>query len=177
MLQAVRIILEDAPAITSALHEIGIEPFHIPHTLDNAPVLFRKLSQPQHQTESLALLLNKACLHTDGIEITVSLASLLPDATGVKEAVISRHIPMQMKRRGIEMRLVIENGSSRVDKTLIKAIARAHAWHAEWMAGDSITAIAKREDCPKTYVRSVMKLVFLAPDIVEAKLITYSVFS
>jgi site-specific DNA recombinase len=80
---------------------------------------------------------------------------------------IGGDIPMQMKRRGIEMRLVIENGPSRIDQTLIKAIARAHAWHAEWMAGESITAIAERENCPKTYVRSVMKLVFLAPDIIE----------
>lgn len=168
VLQAVRTILEDAPAIASALQEIGIEPFYIPHALDNAAVLVKKLSQPQHQAELLALLHN-ASLRADGIETTVSLMSLLSEAAGtMKSAVISRHVPMQMKRRGIEMRLVIENGPSRVDHTLIKAIARAHAWHAEWMAGESITAIAKRENCPKTYVRSVMKLVFLAPDIIEA---------
>lgn len=168
VLQAVRTILEDASAITSALQEIGIEPFYIPHVLDNASVLVRKLSQPQHQAESLGVLLNKASLQADGIETTISLASLIPEAASVEAATISRHIPMRMKRRGIEMRLAIENGPSRVDQTLIKALARAHAWHAQWMAGESITAIASRENCPKTYVRSVMKLVFLAPDIIEA---------
>lgn len=167
VLQAIRTILEDSPAIASALQEAGIEPFYIPLVLDNAAVLARKLSQPQHYTESLALL-HKASLRADGIETTVSLTSLIPDAAGVEVAAISRHIPIQMKRRGIEKRLVIENGPSRVEHTLTKALARAHAWHAEWMAGESITAIAKREYCPKTYVRSVMKLVFLAPDIIEA---------
>jgi DNA invertase Pin-like site-specific DNA recombinase len=174
VLQAVRTILEDAPTITSTLQEIGIEPFYIPQALDNAAVMAKKLSQPQYQAELLLSLLNKANLRTDGIETTVSLTSLLPEAAGTaKSAVISRHIPMQMKRRGIEMRLIIENGPSRVDQALIKALARAHAWHAEWMAGESITAIANRESCPKTYVRSVMKLVFLAPDITEAIIAGY----
>jgi site-specific DNA recombinase len=168
VLKVVRSVLEDSPAITSVLQDVGVEPFYISRALDNATALAKKLSQPQYQAELLPLLLRKANVGADGIEATVSLTSLIPEAAGVEAATISQHIPMQMKRRGIEMRLVIENGSPRVDQTLIKALARAHAWHAEWMAGEAITTIAKRENCPKTYVRSVMKLVFLAPDITEA---------
>jgi hypothetical protein len=38
--------------------------------------------------------------------------------------------PVEMKRRGIEMRMVLEGDckTTRFDRPLIKAIARAHRW-------------------------------------------------
>jgi hypothetical protein len=74
-----------------------------------------------------------------------------------------------MKRRGIEMRLVIDAEPPKVDNTLIKVIARAHAWVDDLISGraKTIAAIASRKGYGKSYVRYVMKLAFLAPHIVE----------
>ena len=68
------------------------------------------------------------------------------------------------------MRMVIGNGTSKIDPTLIKAIVRAHAWYDDLISGRerSIAAIAVRENSNKSYISSVMKLTFLAPDIIEA---------
>ena len=61
---------------------------------------------------------------------------------------------MQIKRRGVELRLVF-NGDRRkaqkADPALLKAIARAHRWFDQLVAGRvaSMAEIGKRESVPK----------------------------
>lgn len=77
---------------------------------------------------------------------------------------------MRMKRRGSEMRLVIGNiNSAKPDPTLIKTIARAHAWWQEIVSGQVSTylEIAERERIDRSYVAKVIPLAFLAPELVE----------
>lgn len=59
---------------------------------------------------------------------------------------------------------------SRVDPALVKALARSHAWFHDLAAGRamSIEGIAAREGLTEGYVRRLIRLAFLAPDIVEA---------
>jgi len=73
---------------------------------------------------------------------------------------------------GAEKRLVIEADggvSAKVDQVLLKAVARAHWWFAELVTGRaaSMVAIAKREGVGKQYVSRLMRLAFLAPELVE----------
>jgi hypothetical protein len=80
---------------------------------------------------------------------------------------------MQIKRRGVELRLVF-NGDRRkaqkADPALLKAIARAHRWFDQLVAGRvaSMAEIGKRESVPKNFVSWLIRLAFLAPEIVEA---------
>lgn len=102
-------------------------------------------------------------LHTSGIRLTLSSAN--PPIS------IIRDIPMQMKRRGIEMRMIVGNTKpARIDPTLIKTIAKAHRWLNELLSGKALTlaAIAKREGIDKSYAYRVFDFAFLDPDIVEA---------
>jgi hypothetical protein len=76
-----------------------------------------------------------------------------------------------MKRRGIEMRLIINGtGPVRVDQTLLKTIVPAHKWFNDLSAGriKNMTEIALRECVDKSYVSRVVNLDFLAPDIIES---------
>jgi hypothetical protein len=80
---------------------------------------------------------------------------------------------MQMKRRGVEMRLIIDGDATlaaRVDLPLLNATARAYRWSNDLLAGRarSIGEIAKREHLTGRHLRRVMRLAFLAPRIVEA---------
>jgi hypothetical protein len=80
---------------------------------------------------------------------------------------------MRMKRRGVEMRLIIDGDAgpaARVDLPLLKATARAHRWSNDLLEGRarSIGEIARREHLTARHVRRVMRLAFLAPRIVEA---------
>jgi site-specific DNA recombinase len=79
---------------------------------------------------------------------------------------------MQMKRRGVEPRLVIEGHDRRVrpDPALLKAVARAHRWFHDLASGGraaSLADIAVRAGVTGRYVRRLLRLAFLAPSIVE----------
>ncbi len=73
------------------------------------------------------------------------------------------------------MRLVIPPGHAgdlqpRPNATLIKALIRAYKWKKRLFSGGapSTSAIAKEEGVTERYVGRIMRLAFLAPDIVEA---------
>ena len=78
---------------------------------------------------------------------------------------------MQLKRRGVEMRLVIggDDNPARTDATLIASIARAHQWFQQLALGQAsnIAEIATREKVDRSYAARILNLAFLAPDIVE----------
>jgi hypothetical protein len=59
--------------------------------------------------------------------------------------------------------------SPRTDAVLQKLIARAHSWFHDLVSGrvNSMDEIGKRERVDKRYVSRVIRLAFLAPEIVE----------
>jgi site-specific DNA recombinase len=78
-------------------------------------------------------------------------------------------------RRGAETKLVLpglaqQNHSSRCDPALIKAIARGRAWFEELAAGSarSLQELAKRDGISRRYIRRLVGLAFLSPQLVEA---------
>jgi hypothetical protein len=80
---------------------------------------------------------------------------------------------MQMKRRGIETRIVISGGNEpprAVDPALLKAVSRAREWFDELASGRvrSRAQIARREGVTRRYVERLARLAFVAPAIVEA---------
>ena len=85
---------------------------------------------------------------------------------------VARLVPMQMRRRGIEMRFVI-NGNSQVsprtDPALLKLIARAHCWFEDLVSARSASTveIGKREKVGNRCVSRIIRLAFLTPEIVE----------
>jgi hypothetical protein len=85
-----------------------------------------------------------------------------------------RTIPIQLRRRGVESRLVIPGtGTTRPgkpDPALVKLIGRALRWWDLMSTGQARTAgeIATREGIRECYVQRVLHLAMLAPDIVEA---------
>ena len=86
---------------------------------------------------------------------------------------ITIDVPLQLRRRGVEMKLVLGTGQddpAMLDPTLVKAIARGHAWFGEITAEtpSSISDIAKREGVTIRYVSQHLEFAFLAPTIVDA---------
>ena len=79
---------------------------------------------------------------------------------------------MQMKRRGVEMRIVLEGDSTPnpVDLPLLKAVARARRWADDLVSGKvrSVSDLARREGIDGRSVRRLIPLGFLSPRIVEA---------
>jgi len=79
---------------------------------------------------------------------------------------------MQIKRRGVEMRMVLpgETGAVRFDRALLKAVGRARRWRHQIESGQrpSIAGIARNERIAPRYIRDLMPLAFLSPKIVQA---------
>jgi site-specific DNA recombinase len=78
-------------------------------------------------------------------------------------------------RRGAETKLVLpglaqQNHSSRCDPALIRAIARGRAWFEELATGRarSLQVLARREGISRRYIRRLVALAFLSPELVEA---------
>jgi site-specific DNA recombinase len=78
-------------------------------------------------------------------------------------------------RRGIETRLVLpglaqQDRSSRWDPALVKAIARGRAWFEELVSGRarSLQELARRDGISRRYIRRLVGLAFLSPQLVEA---------
>src|SRR5438270_5650063 len=78
-------------------------------------------------------------------------------------------------RRGAETKLVLpglapQKHSSRCDPALIKAIARGRAWFEELATGRarSLQELAKRDGISRRYIRRLIGLAFLSPELIEA---------
>jgi len=87
-------------------------------------------------------------------------------------------VTVHLKRRGMEAKLIVDRDGVRPitspDPALIKAVAKAHTWNQKLIAGEarSVRALARDASVTNRYVRKLLPLAFLAPDIIEA--VTYS---
>jgi site-specific DNA recombinase len=115
-------------------------------------------------------------LKCDGMGVSIKLPIAVAETSRaqlLEEVPIARSFPMQLKRRGVELRLIVgdhNRSAATVDLPLLKAVARAHRWFDEISTGgaNSLAEIAAREGLAVRYVGRVIRLAFLAPDIVES---------
>jgi site-specific DNA recombinase len=120
-------------------------------------------------------LIDRVELRGDGVALTVKIA--IPcSLAGVRTSRIlplTRFVPLRMKRRGVENRIIVASGDDlprNVDPALLKAIARARAWFEELSSGRvrSLADIARRENITRRYVERLSRLAFTAPSMVTA---------
>ena len=153
-------LFADRAALTQLVRDAGIDAERIPELLGALA----------HWTGAPLELVKLVELGSPEIAICVDLSRV-----GVEGATIRHLISAQIKRRGVEMRLVLDsvqkghNGPS-PDPSLIKAVVRAHRWLDDIMKGraQSLRDIAKTEGVTDRYVGHLLPLAFLAPDIVAA---------
>ena len=76
-------------------------------------------------------------------------------------------VPLQFKRK--KGKLLVDGRESAHDVRIVEAVARAMHWHALLDTGafKSVVEIAKAEDLMPTTVGRLLRLVRLAPDIIE----------
>jgi len=169
-------LLSDHGAIAQALEESGIDGHRLRPVLESAKEWVERLLPSGNEAASaLAQLTERVELRGDGIQVALKLpisGGEQDDGTTTRHRSLSRFVPMQMKRRGVEMRFVLEGDSttSRVDLPLLKAVARARRWSQELISGrvQSVGELAKREGIDRRSVRRLLRLGFLSPRIVEA---------
>jgi DNA invertase Pin-like site-specific DNA recombinase len=75
--------------------------------------------------------------------------------------------PFQLRKRGVETKLILGDAPGGLDETLIRNVAKAHLWFAQIKAGKTLSEIAKAEGTTKGRIYQLIDLAFLAPDIIR----------
>ncbi len=172
---AVGRILNDRAGLLDALQKSGIESPDARAALELGAVLSQRLAKEADAGACLVELVDRVVLRDDGVSVT--LAIQVPCSRGGARTIsllkLSSFLPLKMRRRGVETRIVIapgEDPARKIDAALLKAVARAGAWFDELASGRvrSFGEIAQREGVTRRYVERLSRLAFAAPAIVEA---------
>ncbi|HEY0915021.1 MAG TPA: recombinase family protein [Solimonas sp.] len=151
---AVQEILKDRSALAGAALSAGVPEGDLP----------KVLGRDWLATAAWPELVQRVDLTTAYLKVTLNL----PYGPNLR---LDRTFPLQMKRRGVELRLVISGAEPgvQIDPSLLKAIGRAMRWWDLLTTGqvESAVQIAKMEGFTPRYVQRLLPLALLAPDIVE----------
>jgi site-specific DNA recombinase len=169
---AARSILDDKAAILEALQVAGMGEVDINPIFTLTAEWRERLLTERERSVALVELVEKAVLTDEGIRLGLKLSVPSAGPGSASLFPLFRFVPLKVKRRGVEMRLIINGGDEprKPDPALLKAFARARGWFDELACGrvHSLVEIARRERLAKRYVTRLTKLAFLSPAFVEA---------
>jgi len=166
-------ILDDRAAIALA-SEASSKDEQLTAILKSAKSWAEGLRSTTESPSALAELTERVELGREGVKLTLRLPySTLGTANQASDRLtLTRFVPMVMKRRGVEQRIVLKGASapSEVYQPLLKSVGRSRKWVHELMAGrvQSVGELARREKLDRRSVRRLLGLGFLSPRIVEA---------
>ncbi len=170
-----RQILSDRGALASTLKACGFIAAELKQADDAIDTKVKSFEQVE-TSGATSTLIERVELERDSMQITLNLRALLPADRfpgGGANLRMTRLVSLQMRRRGVETRLVLPGeavAASRTDPALLRALARGYQWFGELAAGTAVSTrqIAVREGVSDSYVRHLVPLALLAPSIVES---------
>ena len=172
---AARSILDDKAAILEALQIAGMGDTDVNQVFRLVAEWREHLLAERERAMALVELVEKAALTDEGIRLGLNLPVACggPGGASLRKVLqLFRFVPLKVKRRGVEMRLIINGGDEprKPDPALLKAFARARLWFEELASGRvrSLVEIARREGLAKRYLTRLTKLAFVSPVYVEA---------
>ena len=83
------------------------------------------------------------------------------------QAPLTIKAPFQIRKRGVETKLIFADVPSQRDETLIKNIAKTHLWFEQIKSGKTFSQIAASDQTSKRRIQQMIDLAFLAPDIIR----------
>jgi site-specific DNA recombinase len=136
---------------------------------------------PEERAKIVRGLVEKVIVDDSTLMIKVRCDGLLGGGVSLSASDTASDTSIELKaavafrQRGVETKLVLpdlaqKNHGSRCDPALIKAIVRGRAWFEELATGRarSLQELAKRDGITRRYIRRLLNLAFLSPQLVEA---------
>jgi hypothetical protein len=186
-------LLADGSELLNALRVAGVLPAQGPEQrriLTAAHALARRWQQQGHAQQREILLMLEARIAVERHEIAIRLGARrllalfaggsLPrvDTNGASDvspiALITLVEPVALRRAGREMALLVGStiAADRSDPSLVRLIAKAWALREALVRSKapSLTAFAAEQGISQSYVTRLVRLAWLAPDIVAAVL-------
>lgn len=120
----------------------------------------------------------RVAVHPDRLELSLipeKLADLLKISVSANTPTTITHpAAVRLSRTGRAVRLVQDNGlpaSNNTNPYLVRLLLKARYWWSELAKGEcDITTLSRREKVTAPYMGRVVKLAFLAPELVQAVL-------
>ena len=127
---AARHILSDRAGLLEALEKSGIDSPDLRATLESASNFSRRLQNEADAAAVLVEVVSKVEMRDDGITVTLRIEVQCSHGSlrTSSNLDLSRFVPLRMKRRGVETRIIIAAGDDlprKVDPALLKAVARS----------------------------------------------------
>ncbi len=88
---------------------------------------------------------------------------LQPEA--IDPAAVTIDAPFALRRRGVEGKIIVGDREPQSDRTLLRALAKAHDWVADLRKGKALGDIAASIGHSESYIRTRAQLAYLAPAI------------
>ncbi|HEY2539065.1 MAG TPA: hypothetical protein VGI28_06140, partial [Stellaceae bacterium] len=166
-------MLTERSVIATALEKAGLPLAEIPAALAQAERLRQSLLTDPGRGDLLKTIIDRVELSPNGLRMTLSLVPASAPPIQQQDCLLTREFPLHIKRRGVEMRFVIDGPDPRAtnpDPVLLKEIKRARRCFDALVTGRiaSVADLASREGISDRYVSSLLPLAFLAPEIIEA---------
>lgn len=156
--RGIRQLLSEPARLAHAAIESGIPESDVP----------RLIEQSSRSTAKPTALLERAQLHTSHVAIWLEPSRIADGAVGC----IRHEVPMEIRRRGVETRLVLSGeganaAPSSIDPALAKVVARARAWFLCLAEGrvSSLEELGRREGLSDRYLGAIMPLAFVSPKL------------
>lgn len=106
------------------------------------------------------------------IKISITAESLgeflAVDPSHINEDLLVLTSPFQLRKRGVETKLIIGTETPAIDATLLRNIGRAHRYFDLLRSGKTFGEIASIEGVSKRRIQQVIELAFLAPDVIRS---------
>ena len=150
----VGLALPNAPASTIALAKAQIEALTARKDIRPTIALIDRIDL---QAGQLSIRINAGKLET---LLEHDLAESQPD-------ILTITAPFQLRKRGVETKLIFADEPTVRDDVLIRNIAKAHVWFEQMKAGKTLSEIATAAGTSNHRVQQMIELAFLAPNIVN----------
>ena len=144
----------DRGALASTLKALGFAAAELKRAIETVDAKVKSFEKIE-TTEDTDPFIDRVELRRDAMQITLNLRALLPPdrfSVGGADLRMTRLVPLQMKRRGVETRLVLPGDVQpcRSDPALLRALVRGHQWFGELAAGTATStsqiAISRRRE-------------------------------
>ena len=153
-------LLSDPASLAQAAIESAIAESDVPRLMERS---MKASAMPME-------LLERAELHPNYVALWLDPTRIVDGVAGC----IRHDLPMEIRRRGVETRLVLAgNGSAptdaATDPALVKTLVRARGWFSELSQGHarSLEEIGRREGVSDRFIGALMPFAFLAPEVVS----------
>lgn len=185
MVDAILAFLRSRSGLLGTVDDTTLSPEHVEKIFENAEKAVDGLQSlsPAVQRQTIRVLLYRVTLggnrlqieiKTDALRAGTARSSSASAEDQQQPAVYCIELPIALRRRGVERRIVVEPDagslSTNPDPALIELLAKAHRYLRRLTCGDSISAsdLATEEKIDVSDLSRVLRLAFLAPNITAA---------